>query len=197
MERGTNEHDGKHGCSACRSLLEFRFKGMEIRMEYQTLNHCLWGNYQSTHYPYVYFKGRLCYKDIYIYICLVGITHLCDSWSIYDYMYEFCLIWSIALQAIVISGMVVAVNAWCIESRGALFVSVFSPVGLVIVALFGSFVLNETLHLGRYKLINHMYIVLFCGDGFDVYNDIFSTLATLQHSWYRDYRGRIISCAMG
>lgn len=64
-------------------------------------------------------------------------------------------------QAIVISGMVVAVNAWCVESRGPLFVSVFSPVGLVIVALIGSFLLDETLHLGRYKL---MYIVLFCGD---------------------------------
>lgn len=60
-----------------------------------------------------------------------------------------------------ISGMVVAVNAWCVESRGPLFVSVFSPVGLVIVALIGSFLLDETLHLGRYKL---MYTVLFCGD---------------------------------
>lgn len=46
--------------------------------------------------------------------------------------------------------MVVAVNAWCVESRGPLFVSVFSPLSLVIVALVASFVLDEALHLGRY-----------------------------------------------
>ncbi|CAA7058225.1 unnamed protein product [Microthlaspi erraticum] len=71
---------------------------------------------------------------------------------------------TIAYAAIVISGMVVAVNAWCIESRGALFVSVFSPIGLVIVALVGSFVLNEILHLGSIVgtviIVGGLYLVL-------------------------------------
>lgn len=51
--------------------------------------------------------------------------------------------------------------AWCVERKGPLYVTVFSPVRLVIVALAGSFALEETLHLGRYtktrvtiKLIN-------------------------------------------
>lgn len=58
------------------------------------------------------------------------------------------------------SGMVIAVNAWCVESRGPLFVSVFSPVALVLVALVGSFILNETLHVGRYKYSCIFYISL-------------------------------------
>lgn len=65
------------------------------------------------------------------------------------------------------SGMVIAVNAWCVESRGPLFVSVFSPVALVVVALVGSFILNETLHVGRYK--NSCIFLLLCGDGFFMY----------------------------
>ncbi|KFK41229.1 hypothetical protein AALP_AA2G102200 [Arabis alpina] len=71
---------------------------------------------------------------------------------------------TVAYAAIVISGMVVAVNAWCIASEGALFVSVFSPVGLVIVALVGSFFLNETLHLGSIIgtviIVGGLYLVL-------------------------------------
>ncbi|KAF3541205.1 hypothetical protein F2Q69_00020152, partial [Brassica cretica] len=57
-------------------------------------------------------------------------------------------LFTIAYASIVMSGMVIAVNAWCVESRGPLFVSVFSPVALVVVALVGSFILNETLHVG-------------------------------------------------
>ncbi|KAG7586254.1 EamA domain [Arabidopsis thaliana x Arabidopsis arenosa] len=71
---------------------------------------------------------------------------------------------TIAYAAIVISGMVVAVNAWCVESRGPLFVSVFSPIGLVIVALVGSLVLDETLHLGSIVgtviIVGGLYLVL-------------------------------------
>ncbi|XP_010511799.1 PREDICTED: WAT1-related protein At1g68170-like isoform X3 [Camelina sativa] len=71
---------------------------------------------------------------------------------------------TVAYAAIVISGMAVAVNAWCVESRGPLFVSVFSPVGLVIVALVGSFLLDETLHLGSIIgtviIVGGLYLVL-------------------------------------
>ncbi|VVA94467.1 unnamed protein product [Arabis nemorensis] len=71
---------------------------------------------------------------------------------------------TIAYAAILISGMVVAVNAWCVESRGPLFVSIFSPIALVIVALVGSFFLNETLHLGSIIgtviIVGGLYLVL-------------------------------------
>ncbi|KAK7852285.1 wat1-related protein [Quercus suber] len=53
---------------------------------------------------------------------------------------------------IVSSGMVVALIAWCIQERGPLFVSIFNPLSLLIVALAGSLVLEEELHLGRNKL---------------------------------------------
>ncbi|EOA34607.1 hypothetical protein CARUB_v10022166mg [Capsella rubella] len=84
-------------------------------------------------------------------------------------LYEWRLGWNIRLltiayAAIVISGMVVAVNAWCVESRGPLFVSVFSPIGLVIVALVGSFLLDETLHIGSIIgtviIVGGLYLVL-------------------------------------
>ncbi|CAN8238791.1 unnamed protein product [Cochlearia groenlandica] len=71
---------------------------------------------------------------------------------------------TIAYAAIVISGMVIAVNAWCLESRGPLFVSIFSPIGLVIVAFVGSFVLDETLHMGSIIgtviIVGGLYFVL-------------------------------------
>lgn len=48
------------------------------------------------------------------------------------------------------SGMMFTFVAWCIRMRGPLFVSVFNPLMLVLVAIAGSLVLNEHLHLGRY-----------------------------------------------
>lgn len=39
---------------------------------------------------------------------------------------------------------------WCVHKRGPLFASVFTPLMLVLVALAGSFLLDEKLHLGRY-----------------------------------------------
>jgi hypothetical protein len=50
----------------------------------------------------------------------------------------------------VCSGLVVTLLAWCIRVRGPMFVSIFNPLSLLIVALAGSLVLEEVLHLGRY-----------------------------------------------
>lgn len=41
------------------------------------------------------------------------------------------------------------VMSWCISLKGPLFASVFNPLMLVIVAVLGSFLLDEKLHLGR------------------------------------------------
>ncbi|AAG28802.1 hypothetical protein [Arabidopsis thaliana] len=70
--------------------------------------------------------------------------------------------WDINLLAtlysgIVVSGMVVPLVAWCIATKGPLFVTVFSPIRLVIVALIGSFALEEPLHLG--SIIGAMIMV--------------------------------------
>lgn len=49
----------------------------------------------------------------------------------------------------VASGVMVVMIAWCAHMKGPLFVSVFSPLMLVIVALAGCFMLDEKLYLGR------------------------------------------------
>ncbi|KAK7302478.1 hypothetical protein RJT34_13368 [Clitoria ternatea] len=55
---------------------------------------------------------------------------------------------TVAYSGVVVSGMMVVVISWCIRMRGPLFASVFSPLMLVMVALAGSTMLNEKLHLG-------------------------------------------------
>ncbi|OAP12274.1 UMAMIT24 [Arabidopsis thaliana] len=79
--------------------------------------------------------------------------------------------WDINLLAtlysgIVVSGMVVPLVAWCIATKGPLFVTVFSPIRLVIVALIGSFALEEPLHLGSIIgamiMVGGVYLVVWC-----------------------------------
>ncbi|KAI3930195.1 hypothetical protein MKW92_011767 [Papaver armeniacum] len=49
---------------------------------------------------------------------------------------------------IVHSGVTTTLIAWCVNVRGPLFVSIFNPVGLVLVAFAATILLNEKLHLG-------------------------------------------------
>ncbi|KAF4384956.1 hypothetical protein F8388_010554, partial [Cannabis sativa] len=63
--------------------------------------------------------------------------------------------WNIRLLTVVYSGvtasgLVVILIAWCVKLRGPVFVSVFNPLMLVLVAIAGSFILDEKLHLGWY-----------------------------------------------
>ncbi|KAH7685485.1 WAT1-related protein [Dioscorea alata] len=61
-------------------------------------------------------------------------------------------------SGIVASGLSVTVMAWCIRKKGPLYASVFNPLMLVIVALLGSLLLDEKLHLG--SVLGAMLIVL-------------------------------------
>ena len=54
------------------------------------------------------------------------------------------------LQGVVASGLMVALMAWVARRRGALFIASFHPLLLIIVALAGSLMLDEKLHLGRF-----------------------------------------------
>ncbi|MED6201903.1 hypothetical protein PIB30_099735 [Stylosanthes scabra] len=72
--------------------------------------------------------------------------------------------WNIRLLAsaysgIVGSGVVFLMIAWCIQMRGPLFVSIFNPLMLVLVAVVASFMLDEQLYLG--SVIGSVMIV--CG----------------------------------
>ncbi|KAL4614677.1 hypothetical protein ACB092_07G070800 [Castanea dentata] len=68
------------------------------------------------------------------------------DWSEWKLSWDLRLL-TAAYSGIVCSGMV-AVIAWCIQARGPTFVSIFNPLSLLIVALVGSLVLEEELHLG-------------------------------------------------
>ncbi|XP_052203921.1 WAT1-related protein At1g68170-like [Diospyros lotus] len=55
---------------------------------------------------------------------------------------------SASYSGIVASGVMLTFMAWCVQMRGPLFVSVFNPLMLVLVAIAGSLLLDEKLHLG-------------------------------------------------
>ncbi|KAL0387167.1 UNVERIFIED_CONTAM: WAT1-related protein [Sesamum radiatum] len=59
---------------------------------------------------------------------------------------------SVSYMGIVASGLMWAFIMSCVRMRGPLFVSVFNPLLLVIVALAGSLLLNEKLHLGSKEM---------------------------------------------
>ena len=58
-----------------------------------------------------------------------------------------------------VSGLVLIVTAWCVRLRGPLYAMVFSPLSLVIVAIFASMMLDENLYVGRYALRSfHIFV---------------------------------------
>ncbi|CAM8938702.1 unnamed protein product [Rhodiola kirilowii] len=64
---------------------------------------------------------------------------------------------AVAFSGIFASGLATVVVAWCVQLKGPLFVSVFSPLTFVFVAISGSLVLDEKLHLG--SIIGFVLIV--------------------------------------
>ncbi|XP_019053756.1 PREDICTED: WAT1-related protein At1g68170 [Nelumbo nucifera] len=73
-------------------------------------------------------------------------------------------LFTVAYSGIFASGLVVSLIAWGVMVRGPLFVSVFNPLMLVLVALMGSILLNEKLHLGSVigaaLIVCGLYVVL-------------------------------------
>ncbi|KAG2703758.1 hypothetical protein I3760_06G151900 [Carya illinoinensis] len=71
---------------------------------------------------------------------------------------------TVSYSGIVASGVMVTLIAWCVHMRGPLFVSIFSPLMLVSVAIMGSLVLDEKLHLGSVlgaaMIVCGLYVVL-------------------------------------
>ncbi|XP_004309043.1 PREDICTED: WAT1-related protein At1g68170-like [Fragaria vesca subsp. vesca] len=57
-------------------------------------------------------------------------------------------LWTAAYSGIVISGVAVVVMSWCVQKRGPLFVSIFSPLTLLMVAFASSLLLGENFSLG-------------------------------------------------
>ncbi|KAI3755262.1 hypothetical protein L1987_55058 [Smallanthus sonchifolius] len=55
---------------------------------------------------------------------------------------------TVAYTGMLASGLMYTFVTWCVQMRGPLFVSAFNPLMLVLVALAGSLILNESIHLG-------------------------------------------------
>ncbi|XP_057419732.1 WAT1-related protein At1g68170-like [Lotus japonicus] len=66
---------------------------------------------------------------------------------------------TVAYAGIAASGVMVVVTAWCVRMRGPVFVSVFNPLLLVLVAIVGALILDENLYVG--SVIGAVLIV--CG----------------------------------
>ncbi|XP_054801110.1 WAT1-related protein At1g25270-like [Prosopis cineraria] len=113
------------------------------------------------------------YKSHYTSTCLMSLMAsvistvfaLCNDkdWS------QWRLAWNVRLLTVVYAGMVpsgltVVMIAWCANKRGPLYVSIFSPLLLVILAFVGSFLLDETLRLGSIiggvLIVVGLYVVL-------------------------------------
>lgn len=65
---------------------------------------------------------------------------------------------TVAYSGVVASGVMVTLLSWCIRIKGPLFVSIFNPITLILVALAGSLLLNEKLYLG--SVLGAILIVL-------------------------------------
>ena len=60
--------------------------------------------------------------------------------------------YDLVVQGVVASALILTVMSWCIRQRGPLYASVFNPLMLVVVAILGSLLLDEKLHVGRYTV---------------------------------------------
>uniref|UniRef100_A0A7N0TWM9 WAT1-related protein n=2 Tax=Kalanchoe fedtschenkoi TaxID=63787 RepID=A0A7N0TWM9_KALFE len=91
---------------------------------------------------------------------------------------------TVVFSGIMASGVAVALIAWCVRLKGPLFVSVFSPLMLILVAIAGSLVLDERLHLGSVLgsvlIVFGLYTVLW-GKGEEARAMAESTVATFDH----------------
>ncbi|KAL6545776.1 hypothetical protein OROGR_009650 [Orobanche gracilis] len=113
------------------------------------------------------------------YPCPYSLTAMMNFWgSILSSAYamgterdrdQWVLGWNIRLLAVLVagvlgSGLMFTLVAWCVRMRGPLFVSIFNPLMLVIVAIAGALFLEEKLHLGMVfgsvLIVLGLYIVL-------------------------------------
>ena len=68
----------------------------------------------------------------------------------YSQSKEFNIYVTCFTQGLVASGLAFPLLSWCLRKKGPLFVSVFSPLMLIFVAVLSSLLLDEALYLGRW-----------------------------------------------
>lgn len=68
-----------------------------------------------------------------------------------------CTYWGLNMQGFIASGVAFAVQIWCIDRGGPVFVAVYQPVQTLVVAIMASLTLGEKFYLGGY-LLNLLHI---------------------------------------
>ncbi|MBA0849515.1 hypothetical protein Goshw_017040 [Gossypium schwendimanii] len=129
------------------------------------ISYSLWLNIQakmSENYP--------CYYSSTALICIIGtIQAVVFALCMEKDMSQWKLGWNIRLltvaySGILASGLVFSLVSWCVRMKGPLYVSVFSPLMVVLVALAGSLFLEEKLYLGSIigavLIVMGLYVVL-------------------------------------
>ncbi|RVW85746.1 WAT1-related protein [Vitis vinifera] len=89
---------------------------------------------------------------------IVYATCMERNWSTWKLGWNIRLL-TVAYTGFLASGFMVTLITWCIRKRGPLFVSIFNPLMLVFVAILGSLILDEKLHLGS-SIIGGVLIVI-------------------------------------
>ncbi|WOH14122.1 hypothetical protein DCAR_0933638 [Daucus carota subsp. sativus] len=116
----------------------------------------------AEHYPCPYSSTALMTTMTSIQCTLYSLCMQRD-WSQWELGWNIRLL-TVAYSGLMATGVTFTLFAWCIRMRGPLFVSAFSPLMVLIVALTGPLVLNETVHLGSMlggiTIICGLYVLL-------------------------------------
>ncbi|KAL6345969.1 hypothetical protein AAG906_025249 [Vitis piasezkii] len=107
-------------------------------------------------YPYQYSSTALMCAAATVQ-AIVYATCMEGNWSTWKLGWNIRLL-TVAYTGFLASGFMVTLITWCIRKRGPLFVSIFNPLMLVFVAILGSLILDEKLHLG--SIIGGVLIVI-------------------------------------
>lgn len=52
-------------------------------------------------------------------------------------------------QGVVCSGIIIFVQLWCTKQKGPVFVTMFGPLAVALVAILAYFILGEKMYIGR------------------------------------------------
>lgn len=66
----------------------------------------------------------------------------------------------VSWQGIIVTGITYWLQVWAIEKKGPVFTAMFTPLALIITAIFSALIWKEALHWGRYYLhfyLNHIW----------------------------------------
>lgn len=89
------------------------------------------------------------------------------------------------MQGVVASGIAFAVQIWCIDRGGPVFVAVYQPVQTLAVAIMASLALGEEFYLGGYLFyplifIHFLYLIFSCLVSFCSYDQSICFSLTLK-----------------